>query len=54
MLDIQRAVQAIEHGLLEPKNEDGDRPPKTSLAERMAHHKVPGISLALVDQGAVV
>ena len=51
MTNLERAIQAIEHGLLKPKDKK-DRPArKLELSKRMAHYKVPGISIALVDQG---
>lgn len=53
MADINSAIEAIEHGLLKPKGET-DRPrKKMHLALRMEYYKVPGISLVLVDQGAI-
>jgi CubicO group peptidase (beta-lactamase class C family) len=53
-MNLEHAVQAIEDGLLEPKSKDGTQPEKKELAERMSLHMVPGIRLALVDQGEVV
>lgn len=51
MTDLEQAIQAIEHGLLTtmPKNERPVR--KKELVERMNHYKVPGFSIALIDQG---
>ena len=54
MTDLERAIQAIEYGLLKPKNEQEDPVKKMGLIERMAHYKVPGISIALVDKGELV
>ena len=50
MTDLERAIQAIEHGL--PAATDAKEGParKMDLRERMTHHKVPGFSIALIDQ----
>lgn len=53
MTDIERAVQAIERGLLTAIKIKG-RPQKgMSLRARMAYFNVPGFSIALIDQGEV-
>jgi CubicO group peptidase (beta-lactamase class C family) len=39
---------------LKPKDEQEDPVKKMGLIERMAHYKVPGISIALVDKGEFV
>ncbi|MGE5124537.1 MAG: serine hydrolase domain-containing protein [Acidobacteriaceae bacterium] len=49
--DLGGAIQAIEHGLLKPTGKSGQPAKKMELSKRMAYHKVPGISIALVDQG---
>jgi len=42
MTDLERAIQVLEGGLVTPKR---------TLRERMVSHKVPGFSIALIDQG---
>jgi CubicO group peptidase (beta-lactamase class C family) len=50
MTDLERAIQAIEHGLLKVKR-SGERPAKKmELIRRMTYYKVPGFSIAFVDQ----
>ena len=53
MTDLERAIQAIEHGLLRPKDDQENPGTKMGLIERMAHYKVPGISIALIDNEKV-
>ncbi len=51
MTNLERAVRAIECGLL-VKTYKKERPTrKAELRKRMAHHKVPGVNIALIDQG---
>lgn len=49
--DIEPAIEAIEHGLLNPRAQSDGPLKKMELIRRMAHYKVPGVSIALVDQG---
>jgi CubicO group peptidase (beta-lactamase class C family) len=42
MTDLERAIQVLDGGLVTPRR---------TLRERMAYHKVPGFSIALIDQG---
>jgi CubicO group peptidase (beta-lactamase class C family) len=51
--DLRRAIEAIEHGLLRPKGKKDHYGKPLDLAKRMAYYKVPGISFALVDEGAL-
>jgi CubicO group peptidase (beta-lactamase class C family) len=51
MNDLTRAVEAIEHGLLKPKGKKEYYGKPMELGKRLAHYKVPGISIALVDKG---
>ena len=53
MTDFDGVIRAVEHGLLKPEKEQGDPVERMSLVERMAYHKVPGISIALVNDGEV-
>jgi len=54
MIDLERVVQAIEQGLLTAVNIKGHPQEGMSLHERMAHYRVPGFSIALIDQKEVV
>jgi len=49
MTELEQAIQTIEHGLVNPREEDhpGRR---MELSQRMSHYKVPGISIAFVHQ----
>jgi len=53
MTELERAIQAVENGLL-PVTKKQDRPVrKRELSERMKHYKVPGFSIALIDREEV-
>src|SRR5512146_950330 len=53
MTDLERAIEAMECGLL-PVSREPKRPiQKRELVERMKHYKVPGFSVALIDQEEV-
>jgi CubicO group peptidase (beta-lactamase class C family) len=53
MTELESVVQAVEQGLL-PVTRDKDQPTtKKDLIQRMADYKVPGISIAFVDQEAL-
>ncbi|HVU22874.1 MAG TPA: serine hydrolase [Opitutus sp.] len=46
-------IAAVESGLLPPARIAG-RPAETwTLADRMAHHHVPGVSVAVIDRGVI-
>lgn len=49
--DAMADVLAIEHGLLPAVHVKGDAVTRFNLQERMAHYKVPGVSLAIVENG---
>jgi CubicO group peptidase (beta-lactamase class C family) len=52
--DQSRArVTRIENGLLPAVIIKGTPRPAMSIAERMAHYKVPGVSVALINNGAI-
>jgi len=53
MTDLERAIQAVEGGLLEPRNEVDTPRDKMALSDRMEHYDVPGVSIALIDQGEI-
>lgn len=50
-------IRAVENGLLEFKpgaaSVPGQEPKRFTLAERMAFHKVPGVSIAVIDGGRI-
>ncbi|MFN8669797.1 MAG: serine hydrolase domain-containing protein [Gemmatimonadaceae bacterium] len=48
------AIARVTAGLRSGIAIKGDAPVTFSLAERMAHHKVPGVSIAVVDSGRIV
>ena len=50
MTDFERAIQAIEHGLLKVTRSEEQPAKKMELSQRMTFYKVPGISVAFVDQ----
>jgi CubicO group peptidase (beta-lactamase class C family) len=53
MTNLERAVQAIEQGLLTANYIKGLTQERLSLRERMAYYKLPGFSIALIDQAEV-
>jgi hypothetical protein len=54
MTDLGNAIQAVEGGLL-PANRVQGRPQQPlKLRERLAHCRVPGIGLALIQQDKIV
>ena len=53
MTDLERAIQVIEHGLLKATTIKERPARKMELSKRMAYYKVPGFSIALIDQGAL-
>ncbi len=53
MSDLELAIQAIESGLLTVKTVEGRPVRKKELHQRMAYHRVPGFSIALIDRGAL-
>lgn len=54
MTDLEGAIQAIERSLLTAVNIKGHPKERMSLRERMDYFKVPGFSIALIDQEEVV
>ena len=50
MTDLERAIQAIEHGLLAVTRSEKSPARKKELSQRMMYYKVPGFSVAFVDQ----
>ena len=50
MTDFERAIQAIEHSLVAVTRSEGQPVKKMELRQRMKFYKVPGFSVAFVDQ----
>lgn len=50
----QDPLAALDHGLRPDVIEAGQAAPGWSLAERMRHHKVPGVAIAVLRNGEVV
>src|SRR5687767_7191825 len=46
-------VRLVETGLRHVVAVAGETPARMSLAERMAHYKVPGVSIAVIDRGRI-
>jgi len=51
---LNARITRIENGLLPPVVIKGQSNPTTNIAERMAHYKVPGMSVAFFDRGQIV
>jgi CubicO group peptidase (beta-lactamase class C family) len=47
-------LSALDHGLRPTVLTPGQAEPGWSLAERMAHHKIPGVAIAIIRDGQVV
>ena len=51
---METRIKRIESGLIpEIQEEDETLPPSLSLRERMAYHKVPGVSIAVIDDSKI-
>jgi CubicO group peptidase (beta-lactamase class C family) len=50
MTELEQAIQAIEHGLVNPRGEEDHFGRGMELSQRMTYYKVPGISIAFVYQ----
>lgn len=48
---IEARIAAVESGLLEPVQVEGREPRRLVLADRMALHRVPGVSVAVISGG---
>jgi CubicO group peptidase (beta-lactamase class C family) len=53
MTSLERAVRAVEQGLLTATSIKGQSQKRMGLHKRMAYYKVPGFSIALIDQEEV-
>jgi len=49
---IQERIEAVENGLLPPETGKG-RPAEMKMGARMAYYKVPGVSLAVINDGRI-
>ncbi|MBL4605799.1 MAG: beta-lactamase family protein [Flavobacteriaceae bacterium] len=51
--NVSAEIEVIENGLLSPIQVKGDSVKKFNLLERMEHYKVPGVSIAVVENGKI-
>jgi CubicO group peptidase (beta-lactamase class C family) len=51
--NLEERIARIEHGLLPPVLVKGEPTPNMNLADRMSFYKVPGVSIAVIDQGRI-
>ncbi|NJD60967.1 MAG: beta-lactamase family protein [Anaerolineae bacterium] len=51
MTELEKAIQAVEHGLLATTSGSEHPAEKKDLGQRMKYYKVPGVSAAFVYQG---
>src|SRR4051794_29686527 len=47
--DVTSKIQQVETGLRYAIQIDGELPPTFTITERMKHHKVPAVSIALIN-----
>jgi CubicO group peptidase (beta-lactamase class C family) len=52
-MDVQERIQAVEQGLLPVVFIRGRPRKRTSLADRMAELKIPGVSIAVINDGRI-
>jgi CubicO group peptidase (beta-lactamase class C family) len=50
--EVAERIRRVEQGLLAPVITDGE-PAGMSLAERMRHYRVPGVSVAVINEGRI-
>ena len=51
--DVLARIERVKNGLLLPVAIQGRPPQPMNLAERLAHHKVPGVGVAVIDGGRI-
>src|SRR5215471_8162228 len=51
-LSIQERIEAVQNGLLPPETGNG-RPAEMKLGARMAYYKIPGVSIAVINEGRI-
>jgi CubicO group peptidase (beta-lactamase class C family) len=52
-LDISERIARVESGLLPPVLIQGGPPAAMTLAERMSHYNIPGVSIAVINNGEI-
>ena len=50
---VEERITRIEHGLLPPVLVKGEPLPSLNLVDRMSFYQVPGVSIAVIDQGRI-
>jgi CubicO group peptidase (beta-lactamase class C family) len=50
---LELRIQHVERGLMPAQIGKGETPPKWTLAERMEHYHVAGVSVAVIDNSAI-
>jgi CubicO group peptidase (beta-lactamase class C family) len=51
--DVEARIRRVEDGLMQPVSIAGRPLEKFKLADRMQHHHVPGVSIAVIEDGAI-
>ncbi|HEX8290083.1 MAG TPA: serine hydrolase [Pyrinomonadaceae bacterium] len=51
--DLVERMRRVENGLIPPFRIKGEKVEKWNIAERMKHYKVPGLSVAVINNGVV-
>ncbi len=52
-VDISARIARVESGLLPPVLIQGEPTPVMTLAERMSHYNIPGVSIAVINNGEI-
>jgi CubicO group peptidase (beta-lactamase class C family) len=50
---LEEKINRVENGLIQPFQIKGEKNEKWNIAERMKHYKVPGVSVAVINNGKV-
>jgi CubicO group peptidase (beta-lactamase class C family) len=50
---LEAKISRVENGLVQPFQIKGEKVEKWNIAERMKHYKVPGVSIAVINNGKV-
>jgi CubicO group peptidase (beta-lactamase class C family) len=53
LTDVEERIKRVENGLLMPFQIKGETLETMTLAGRMKHHRVPGISIAVINNGTI-
>ena len=51
--DVQPRIAAVENSLLPAVIDSGSAPGGMALSDRMRHYRVPGVSIALINDGRI-